>query len=150
MALEQERTYTIPLRKAFLKAPIYKRAKRSINEIRYFLSRHLKSDNIKIGKHLNDKIWERGSKKPPSKIKVKTLKDKDNIVLVELPEFDFEVAKQEDKKEKKAKEEKAKETTKESKEEAKQEKPVDLSLEKNIKKAAKEIQKPKEKEETKA
>lgn len=137
MADQTERTYTIPLRKAFLKAPDYKRTKRSINEIRYFLQRHLKSQEIKIGKHLNHKIWQRGRKSPPSKIKVKVLKDKDNIVFVELPEFDFDIKTQE--KGQKTQEKKTQETKEQPKE-----KPVDLSLEKNIKKAVKESQKPKE------
>lgn len=147
MADQTERTYTIPLRKAFLRAPSYKRTKRSINEIRYFLQRHLKSDNIKIGKHLNQIIWSRGGKNPPSKIKVKVLKDKDNKVLVELPEFDFDIKTQDTKK--KTKEEKTKEQQEATKvKEPQKEKSVDLSLEKNIKKAAKEQTKPKE--ETKA
>lgn len=142
MAEQTERTYTIPLRKAFLRAPDYKRAKRSVNEIRYFLQRHLKSDNISIGKHLNDAIWARGGKHPPSKIKVKVLKDKDNKVLVELPQFEFDI-----KKEQKQEKEKKQEPKQQAQQEQKK---VDLSLEKNIKKAAKESQKPKEKEETKA
>lgn len=146
MAEQTERTYTIPLRKAFLRAPDYKRAKRSVNEIRYFLQRHLKSDDIKIGKHLNDAIWARGGKHPPSKIKVKVLKDKDNKVLVELPQFEFDIKKES--KEEKGKKQEVKEQLKEQKQE--EQKKVDLSLEKNIKKAAKESQKPKEKEETKA
>ena len=130
MAEQTERTYTIPLRKAFLRAPDYKRAKRSVNEIRYFLQRHLKSDDIKIGKQLNDALWARGGKHPPSKIKVKVLKDKDNKVLVELPQFEFDI-----KKEQKQEKEKKQEPKQQVQEEQKK---VDLSLEKNIKKAAKE------------
>ena len=45
----QERTYTIPLRKAILKVPRYKRAKRAMSEIRIFLKRHLKVETVKIG-----------------------------------------------------------------------------------------------------
>src|SRR3989344_340326 len=137
MADQTERTYTIPLRKAFLKAPDYKRAKRSVNEIKYFLQRHMKSDNIKIGKNLNDAIWARGGKHPPSKIKVKVLKDKDNKVLVELPQFEFDI--KTDKTQEKTKKQEEKEQPKEQKQEEK--KAVDLSLEKNIKKAAKESKK---------
>ncbi len=103
-----ERQYTIPLRRAFLKAPSYRKTKRAVNEIIYFLQKHMKSDDIKIGTHLNLKLWERGRKNPPPRVKVKVLK-KDNIVYVELPNFDYSLPK--DKKEKKKKEE-VKETPK--------------------------------------
>ena len=56
MALE--RTYTIPLRREWLKAPRYKRAKRAIAAVRTFLERHMKSEDIRIGTHLNLEIWK--------------------------------------------------------------------------------------------
>ena len=77
MALE--RIYTIPLRKAFLKAPKYKRTKRAINAIKAFTIRHMKCDNVKIGKYLNIEMWKHGRKNPPSKIQVRTIKDKKKI-----------------------------------------------------------------------
>ena len=53
-----ERTYVIPLRKGFSKAPKYRRAKKAINTIREFLVKHMKSDDVRLGTHLNLEVWE--------------------------------------------------------------------------------------------
>ena len=45
-----ERTYNVPLRKEFLKVPKYKRAKKAVKALKQFLAKHMKSDNVKIGK----------------------------------------------------------------------------------------------------
>ncbi|MBL7148025.1 MAG: 50S ribosomal protein L31e [Nanoarchaeota archaeon] len=74
-----ERIYTIPLRKEFLKAPKYKRTKRAITAIRAFTVRHMKCDNVKIGKYLNLEMWKHGRKNPPPRIQVKAIKDKKKI-----------------------------------------------------------------------
>ncbi|MDI6737999.1 MAG: 50S ribosomal protein L31e [Nanoarchaeota archaeon] len=65
-----ERTYTIPLRSECLKVPIFLRARKCIKAIRNFTIRHMKVEDVKIGKYLNLKIWERGSRHPPSKVQV--------------------------------------------------------------------------------
>ncbi len=79
-----ERIYIIPLGRA-LNTPRYRRAKRSINIIKEFATRHMKSQIIKISQEVNEKIWERGIKKPPRKITVKMVKDKEGIVTISLP-----------------------------------------------------------------
>ena len=87
--MADEKIYTIPLRKYFLRAPKYKRSERAINAIREFLIRHTKAEQVKIGKHLNLEIWKHGRKNPPSKIKIKVLKE-DKIAKVELIDKPFE------------------------------------------------------------
>src|SRR3990167_8587004 len=77
MALE--RIYTIPLRKEFSRAPNYKRTKRSVRTIREFLQKHMKCDNVKLGKYLNLELWKNGRKNPPPRIQVKAIKDKIKI-----------------------------------------------------------------------
>src|SRR3989344_8510033 len=106
MALE--RTYTIPLRKAFSKAPNYRRTERAVNELRRFIQHHMKCENVKLGKHLNLEMWKQGRKNPPAKIQVKVLKDKQKVkdkdveyVLAELVDKPFDLPKKEDKKGKK-------------------------------------------------
>jgi len=85
MAKDQsERTYVIPLRKEFQKAPKYKRAKKAISAVRIFLKRHMKSDNIKLGAHLNEFLWSRGIKNPPHKVQVNVTKDSEGVVKAEL------------------------------------------------------------------
>ena len=82
MALE--RTYTIPLRREWLKVPRYKRAKKAVIAVNRFLRRHMKSDDVRLGKYLNEELWKHGIKNPPSKIRVNVLKDDKGVVRAEL------------------------------------------------------------------
>jgi len=119
MALE--RIYNVPLRKEFMKAPKYKRAKKAVNAIKKFLNRHMKSDNIKLGKNLNLEIWKHGIKNPPHHVRINAIKGDDGVVKAELEGFEYkEMTKEE--KEKSEKERKKKEAPKEDKKEVKEEK----------------------------
>lgn len=82
-----ERTLTINVRKAVMKAPRYKRTKKAVTAVREHLQQHMKaaSENIRIGKHLNLKLWEHGIKNPIHKITVIAKKDDKGIVTAELP-----------------------------------------------------------------
>lgn len=82
-----ERIYTIPLGRAIL-APRQKRAKRTINIIREFAMKHMKSSEIKLSSELNEKIWEKGIRNPPRRITVKMIKDEEGLVTVSLPTED--------------------------------------------------------------
>ncbi|MBI4140505.1 50S ribosomal protein L31e [Candidatus Woesearchaeota archaeon] len=104
-----ERTYTIPLRKEWLKAQKYKRAKKAIAGLRKFLQRHMKSENVLLGTHLNLEIWKHGIRNPPSRVKVNVTKDDKGVVKAEL----FGIKIDEPKKEEAKKEEKKEETKKE-------------------------------------
>lgn len=101
--MAEERIYTINLRKEFLKVARYKKSKKSIKAIKEYISKHMKVElsNVHIGRYLNLKIWERGMKNPPSKIKIHTIVH-EGIGYVELPEKPF-VFKTEEKKEDKKK-----------------------------------------------
>ncbi|MDH5816023.1 MAG: 50S ribosomal protein L31e [Candidatus Nezhaarchaeota archaeon] len=77
-----ERQYTIPLR-IVLGTPRWRRAARAIRFVRTFVSRHMKSDDVKLDPKVSEIIWSRGAKKPPKKIKVKVVKYKDGSVKVE-------------------------------------------------------------------
>jgi large subunit ribosomal protein L31e len=79
-----ERTYTIPLRKEWLKSPKYRRAKKAVTAVKDFLIKHMKSEDIRLGKHLNEEIWKNGIKNPPGKVKINVLKDDKNVVRAEL------------------------------------------------------------------
>lgn len=69
-----ERKYTIPLRKQFLKAQRYKRSYKSIKAVKEFLMKHMKVDDVRICKELNESILRHGRKNPPSKVEVKVVK----------------------------------------------------------------------------
>jgi len=78
-----ERTYTIPLRDAKnVQRTI--RAAKAIRVVQEFLKKHMKAEEIKIDASVNEKIWERGIQKIPSKIKVKAVKDDDGVVEATL------------------------------------------------------------------
>lgn len=70
----EERIYTIPLRKV-KEIPRGKRAPRAIKEVRSFLQRHTKTDNIYIDRAVNESMWKRGIEKPPSRIRVRVTKE---------------------------------------------------------------------------
>ena len=86
-----EREYIIPLRARGKAVPRYKKTPKAIKTIKEFLARHMKIKDrdlskIKIDKYLNEQMWFRGIKRPPHKIKVKAIKEKD-IVRVELVDY---------------------------------------------------------------
>jgi ribosomal protein L31E len=78
-----ERTYNVPLRREWLKVARYMRAKKASIALRQFLARHMKGE-VKIGLHLNKKLWEHGIKNPPHHIKVTAIKYDDGVVMAEL------------------------------------------------------------------
>ncbi len=83
--MAEERLFTIPLRKEFLKAPIYKRSSKAVKAVKYFISRHMKAKDVKVGEELNLLLWSRGRKNPPSKVKVKSM-IVDGVAFVDVPE----------------------------------------------------------------
>ena len=108
--MAEERIYTIPLRKEFMKAPSYKKTKRALTAIKAFLIRHMKAEDVKIGKYLNLELWKHGRQNPPPRIKIKAIKDiikiKDKDVIVvkaELINAPVEVVKEEKTKKKEGK-----------------------------------------------
>ena len=93
-----ERTYVIPLRKVYQRAPRWKRTPRAVKAVREFIVRHMKADDVKMGKHLNMLLWKDGMKNPPHKVSVDCSKDKEGIVTVEIVGAPKEVKKEEPKK----------------------------------------------------
>ena len=86
--MDIERIYTVPLRDLKgIQRP--KRAPRAIAVIKRFVAKHMKSTekDVWIDTHVNERLWERGIERPPSRIKIKAVKFEDqNIVEVSLPE----------------------------------------------------------------
>ena len=93
-----ERVYNIPLRRETLKVPYYKKANKAVKTVKEFISKHMKSDNVVIGKYLNLKIWEHGAKNPPHHVNVNAVKDDKGKVVVELVDAPKEKPKVEEKK----------------------------------------------------
>jgi len=78
-----ERVYTVPLADAYAK-PAKKRAGRAVKLLREFLSRHMKSQNVKIDPGVNEFIEERGAASPSKAVRVNASKDKAGMVWAKL------------------------------------------------------------------
>lgn len=96
---ENEKIFTIPLRKAYKKAK-EQRTPYAARLVRDFLKNHTKATTVKLGPKLNQTLWARGIKKPPRKIRVKAVRDGD-IVKAELVGFEYQEFKAKAKKERK-------------------------------------------------
>lgn len=133
-----ERVYNIPLRKETLKVPPFRKANKAVKAVREFISKHMKSENVSIGKYLNLQIWNHGAKNPPHHIKVNAVKDDKGKVFVELFDAPKEKPKAEEKKKEIKKEEKTvKEAEFTEKPEAKIEKKVEEAKEEKAEEAKK-------------
>jgi len=138
-----EREYTIPLRHSVNKVPRYKRTNKAVRTIKEFLARHMKVidrdlNKIKLDRHLNEFVWFRGIKSPPSKVRVKAVKEGDIVraELLELPgKLKFKKERLE-RREKKAEESGKKKKILAKSEEAKEEKTEEQKVEEKEKKAA--------------
>ncbi len=76
-----EKFYTINLRDVW-KGPRIKRAPKAVRLVRDFVKRRMKVDDVKISNAVNQEIWKRSIKKPPRKIKIRAVKDKEGQVIV--------------------------------------------------------------------
>ena len=93
----EERFYTIPLRNAWI-SPRKKRAPKAGRIVKIFVTKHMKirteadeeeeAERLVIDNEVNEKLWSRGIEKPPRKIKVRVVKDKEGVVTVLLAEGD--------------------------------------------------------------
>src|SRR3989338_974881 len=88
-----ERTYTVPLRREYLKVPNCNRTKKAVLALRQFLAKHMKSEDVRLSTTLNNELWKHGIKNPPHHVKVTVSKDEKGAVTAEL----FGVQKEEQK-----------------------------------------------------
>lgn len=79
-----ERTYNVPLRKEFLKVPRWRRTEKAITALKQFLAKHMKSEEVKLSKDVNEEIWKHGIRNPPHHVKVNVSKDAEGVVKAEL------------------------------------------------------------------
>lgn len=78
----EERIYTIPLRHVHVVTPRGRRAPRSVRDVRAYIARHMRSEEVSISNEVNELLWSRSINKPPRKIKVRAVKDKEGKVVV--------------------------------------------------------------------
>ena len=80
-----EKVLTLNLRKYVLRVSRFKRAKKAVKTLRELVMRHSKSKVVKISVRLNQYIWSRGIRKPPTKVRVK-ISRKEDTAYVDLAE----------------------------------------------------------------
>ena len=131
-----ERIYTINLRKGTIKAVKWEKSRKSVVFVREFLKRHMKGDEIKIGKSITEEIWKSGNQKSPAKIRIHAIdteegegEEKKKVIKAELLGVAFPEEKEKKKKEKK---EEKKTEEKSKTEEKKEEKPKETKPEEKI------------------
>ena len=78
----EEKVYTIPLRHVWVVTPRGRRAPRAVRDVRNFVARHMKSDEVAVSNEINSEIWSRSINKPPRKITVRAVKDKEGKVII--------------------------------------------------------------------
>jgi len=94
----EERIYTIPLSRAWI-SPRKKRTPRAVRMVRSFVQKHMKIETgakteeeeagrLVISDEVNKKLWSRGIEKPPRKIRIRAVKDKEGTVTLYLAEGD--------------------------------------------------------------
>jgi len=93
----EEKVFTIPLGRAWI-SPRKKRAPRATRILKGFINRHMKikteaeegeeTERLVVSNEVNEKIWSRGIEKPPRKIRVRAVKDKEGVITVYLAEGD--------------------------------------------------------------
>ena len=113
--MPEEKVFNIPLREAFV-LQRSRRAKNAIKFVREFLVKHTKTENIKIGKSINEAIWKSGIQKPPRKVRVHVIKEED-IIYAELLGVEIKTPSKEELKKKEEKKKEKKEKIKEERKE---------------------------------
>ncbi len=98
--IQREMLYTVPLKYAWY-GPHNDRTRKAVDILKRFIMRHMKVKEVKITQELNEKLWERGMKNPPRRIRVRAAKVGEDLAWVTLPEhkFPFERVKKEEKEE---------------------------------------------------
>jgi ribosomal protein L31E len=113
-----EAEYIISLRKAFDKPPI-KRPKAALNEIKKFIKKHTRIENVLISNEVNEFIFK-NSKNIPRKLNIVLLKQKNKIKVYLKGSKKLEEDKKAAEKAKETKKLKKTETKKETKENTKE------------------------------
>lgn len=75
------RVYNVPVRKLVSQT---RRTKVAVHNLQNFVLRHTKAKQVKLSKEVNEKLWERSYKKPPTHIRVAVEVDDEGTALVKL------------------------------------------------------------------
>lgn len=75
----EERVVTVPLRDVKAQAK-HERADKAMSLIRSHLAKHfaVDEDDVRLDPSINEAVWSRGRKKPPSKLRVRAARFEDD------------------------------------------------------------------------
>lgn len=133
-----ERVYNVPLRREFLKVANWRRTEKAVKALRQFIAKHMKSDNVILGRYVNKELWKHGIKNPPHHVKISAKKDDKGKVIVELAEIPAKAKRELEKQEKSKKDKGKKEESKAKETEAKKEESGKKVVEAEFEEAKKE------------
>ena len=77
----EEKFYDLNLRRIWT-APREKRTPRAVRYLRNYAAARMKTDDVSLAEETNSLLWTRGIAKPPRKIRIRVVKDKDGKVIV--------------------------------------------------------------------
>jgi len=81
-----EKIITVNIRREVLKKPYWNRSAEALSVLRKYLKKHVKAKRIVIDSKMNEKIWQRGIKRPLMRMRVKVTTSDDGTAKVTLLE----------------------------------------------------------------
>ena len=78
----EEKTFTIPVARLGYATDRGHRAPKAVRDVRAYVARHMRAEEVSISNEINQALWGRGINKPPRKITVRAVKDKEGKVVV--------------------------------------------------------------------
>ncbi len=81
MEIVEEKFYDLNLRRIW-NAPREKRTPRAVRYLRDYVAQRMKTDEVSLSEEANSMLWRRGISKPPRKIRIRVVKDKEGRVIV--------------------------------------------------------------------
>ena len=81
LEIVEEIFYDLNLRRIW-NAPREKRTPRAVRFLREFVAQRMKTTEVSLSEETNSMLWQRGISKPPRKIRIRVVKDKEGRVIV--------------------------------------------------------------------
>ena len=77
----EEKFYTVNLRDVWA-APRKQRAPKAVRILKNFVKRRMKTEDVQVSNEINEAVWSRSIQKPPRKLKIRVVKDKEGQVII--------------------------------------------------------------------
>lgn len=77
----EEKFYTVSLRDVWA-APRKQRAPKAVRIVKNFVKRRMKTEDVQVSNEINEAVWARSIQKPPRKLQIRVVKDKEGQVII--------------------------------------------------------------------